>query len=267
MKATLSLCTALLAALASAPLFAAPASVGAPAPEFSVTDSKGQKHSLSQFKGKTVVLEWNNPECPFVKKHYGAGNMQQQQAAATKGGAVWLTVNSGAKGKQGYMDGAAADAYVKDTGAKPSAYVLDTDGTVGKAYGAKTTPHMYVIDGQGVLLRRRDRLRAERRRRRHQGRDPVREPGPDRALSRKAGERVHLAALRVLGEVRVVGASAELGIGCRPSLSRCSATRPDRSGRPDIRRMAGIALPHPCLVAMTSRTRHFPCDEEISYLT
>ena len=151
MKATLSLCTALLAALASAPLFAAPASVGAPAPEFSVTDSKGQKHSLSQFKGKTVVLEWNNPECPFVKKHYGAGNMQQQQAAATKGGAVWLTVNSGAKGKQGYMDGAAADAYVKDTGAKPSAYVLDTDGTVGKAYGAKTTPHMYVIDGQGVL--------------------------------------------------------------------------------------------------------------------
>jgi len=152
MKATLPLCTALLAALAfTAPLLAAPASVGTPAPEFSATDSKGQKHSLSEFKGKTVVLEWNNPECPFVKKHYGAGNMQKQQAGATSAGVVWLTVNSGAKGKQGYMDGPAADAFVQKAGAKPTAYLLDADGAVGKAYGARTTPHMYVIDGQGTL--------------------------------------------------------------------------------------------------------------------
>jgi len=152
MKASHTLCTALLAALAyAAPLLAAPASVGAPAPEFSASDSKGHKHSLSEFKGKTVVLEWNNPECPFVRKHYGSGNMQKQQADATAAGVVWLTVNSGAKGKQGYMDGTGADAYVKETGAKPTVYLLDADGTVGKAYGARTTPHMYVIDGQGTL--------------------------------------------------------------------------------------------------------------------
>jgi hypothetical protein len=151
MKYLFAIGSALLASLAfSTPLRAAIA-VGGPAPDFSAADSHGQKHTLAEFKGKTVVLEWNNPECPFVGKHYGSGNMQKQQAEATKAGVVWLTVNSGAKGKQGHLDGAGADAYVAKTGAKPSFYLLDADGSVGKSYGARTTPHMYVIDGQGTV--------------------------------------------------------------------------------------------------------------------
>jgi peroxiredoxin len=125
--------------------------VGKPAPDFAVTDASGKTQSLSAYKGKTVVLEWNNPECPFVRKHYGAHNMQQQQADAAKDGVVWLTVNSGAEGKQGHLDAAAATAYVAKVGGKESAYLIDADGKVGHAYDAKTTPHMFVIDGDGVL--------------------------------------------------------------------------------------------------------------------
>jgi glutathione peroxidase-family protein len=141
----------LAAALAvAAPAFAKPV-VGKPAPDFTVTDASGKTQSLSAYKGKTVVLEWNNPECPFVRKHYGAENMQSQQAAAMKDGVVWLTVNSGAVGKQGHLDAAAATAYVAKVGGRESAYLIDTDGKVGHAYDAKTTPHMFVIDGDGVL--------------------------------------------------------------------------------------------------------------------
>ena len=129
----------------------AAATVGQAAPAFTLTDSKGQSHSLSDFAGKTVVLEWFNHECPFVKKHYGAGNMQKQQNAATADGVVWLVVNSSAPGKQGHVDGAQADAILAEWKATPTAFLLDHDGTVGQAYGAKTTPHMYVIDGEGVL--------------------------------------------------------------------------------------------------------------------
>ncbi len=125
--------------------------VGQPAPDFTVTDASGTTQSLSAYKGKTVVLEWNNPECPFVRKHYGAENMQSQQAAATKDGVVWLTVNSGAQGKQGHLDPTSAVAYVDKVGGKESAYLLDADGKVGHAYDAKTTPHMFVIDKDGVL--------------------------------------------------------------------------------------------------------------------
>jgi len=125
--------------------------VGQPAPDFSVTDAAGKTQSLSAYKGKTVVLEWNNPECPFVRKHYGAENMQSQQAAAAKDGVVWLTVNSGAQGKQGHLDPTSAVAYIDKVGGKESAYLLDADGKVGHAYDAKTTPHMYVIDKDGVL--------------------------------------------------------------------------------------------------------------------
>ena len=125
--------------------------VGQPAPDFSVTDAAGKTQSLSAYKGKTVVLEWNNPECPFVRKHYGTENMQSQQAAATKDGVVWLTVNSGAQGKQGHLDPTSAVAYIDKVGGKESAYLLDADGKVGHAYDAKTTPHMYVIDKDGVL--------------------------------------------------------------------------------------------------------------------
>jgi glutathione peroxidase-family protein len=141
----------LAAALAvAAPAFAKPV-VGKPAPDFTVTDASGKTQSLSAYKGKTVVLEWNNPECPFVRKHYGAENMQSQQAAAMKDGVVWLTVNSGAVGKQGHLDATAATAYVAKVGGRESAYLIDTDGKVGHAYDAKTTPHMFVIDGDGVL--------------------------------------------------------------------------------------------------------------------
>mgnify|MGYP002777207247 CR=1 FL=1 len=140
---------ALAATLFSASALAA--TVGQKAPDFTAVDSNGQSHKLSDFAGKTVVLEWTNHECPFVKKHYGAGNMQKQQAAAVADGVVWLKINSGAPGKQGHVDGAAANAVVAREGSKATAYLLDHSGEIGKAYAAKTTPHMYVIDGAGVL--------------------------------------------------------------------------------------------------------------------
>jgi len=143
--------TLIAAALAFAvPALAAP-TIGKPAPDFSVTDASGKTQSLSAYKGKTVVLEWNNPECPFVGKHYGAKNMQEQQAEAAAQGVVWLTVNSAAAGKQGQLDAAAANAYIAKVGGKEAAYLLDGDGKVGHAYDAKTTPNMYVIDNDGVL--------------------------------------------------------------------------------------------------------------------
>ena len=135
--------------------FAVPAwakvAVGQPAPDFTLTDSHGKSHSLAQYKGKVVVLEWNNPKCPFVGKHYGSGNMQKQQGDATAAGVVWLTINSSASGTQGDVDAAAANAYVARVGAKQTAYLLDRSGQVGRLYGARTTPHMYVIDKAGVL--------------------------------------------------------------------------------------------------------------------
>ena len=143
-----ALAVATLAALA-APALAAP-QVGQPAPAFRAVDSHGKTRALADFKGRTVVLEWTNAECPFVKKHY-AGNMQALQKAAARDGVVWLTVNSGAPGKQGHVDGAAANAVMKAKGAAPTAYLLDPKGTIGRAYGAKTTPHMYVIDPAGTL--------------------------------------------------------------------------------------------------------------------
>lgn len=125
--------------------------IGKPAPAFTVTDANGQARSLSDFAGKTVVLEWHNPECPFVKKHY-QGNMQGQQKAATGQDVVWLTINSGKAGKQGHMDGADANAYLAKSNAAPTAYLLDTDSATGVAYGAKTTPHMYIVNPDGVLI-------------------------------------------------------------------------------------------------------------------
>jgi|KBSSwiStaDraftv2_1062776.scaffolds.fasta_scaffold1114666_1 hypothetical protein len=143
-------CAALLAALSSGPAVAAVA-VGSAAPDFTLTDSNGKSETLAQYRGKTVVLEWSNPGCPFVQKHYRSGNIPRQQAAATRDGVVWLTINSGAAGKQGHLDGAGANAFVAQYKAAPSAYLIDGDGAVGKLYGARTTPHLYLIDGQGVL--------------------------------------------------------------------------------------------------------------------
>lgn len=125
---------------------------GTRASNFILTDSSGKKVSLQDYKGKTVVLEWHNPGCPFVQKHYNSGNMQKTQAAAKAQGVVWLTINSGAKGKQGDLTPAEAQAMMKDQNFKSDHYLFDRAGQVGKAYGARTTPHMYIIDGDGHLV-------------------------------------------------------------------------------------------------------------------
>jgi peroxiredoxin len=125
--------------------------IGRPAPEFSAVDSRGNTRRLSDFRGKTVVLEWTNADCPFTRKHYTSGNMQSMQALAQKDGVVWLTLISSAPGKQGFVDGAGADALSRSRGAVPTAVLLDPSGTVGRLYHAKTTPHMFVIDKNGAL--------------------------------------------------------------------------------------------------------------------
>jgi hypothetical protein len=130
---------------------AAQQTVGKPARNFRVTDATGKAVSLADYKGRMVVLEWNNPGCPFVQKHYNSGNMQRTQAGAKAAGAVWLSINSGAPGKQGYMTGPEAQAFVSKAKATPTAYLLDPQGRVGRGYAAKTTPQMFVIDGAGVL--------------------------------------------------------------------------------------------------------------------
>ena len=137
--------------VACAPAIAAP-QVGSQAPNFKLADANGKAVTLGQFKGKVVVLEWNNPGCPYVKKHYDSGNMQKTQAAAKKDGVVWLSVNSGAPGKQGHMNGAEAKGFVAAQKAQPTAYLLDPKGVVGKVYGAVTTPHMYIVDKAGKLV-------------------------------------------------------------------------------------------------------------------
>lgn len=139
----------LLAATAASPL-AAPV-VGAPAPAFSAVDANGKTRSLAEFKGKTVVLEWTNDGCPYVKKHYNAGNMQKLQQDAAKAGTVWLSIISSAPGKQGYVDAAGANELTRTRGAEPAAVLLDPKGDVGRLYEAQTTPHMFVIDTTGVL--------------------------------------------------------------------------------------------------------------------
>jgi hypothetical protein len=141
----------ILIAVLLIPAWLGAATVGESAPAFSLIDSHGQTHSLSDFRGKTVVLEWTNAECPFVKKHYDSGNMQKQQASAVADGVIWLTINSGAPGKQGHVSGEQANAIQKNWKAASTAYLIDADGKVGRAYDAKTTPHMYVIDADGVL--------------------------------------------------------------------------------------------------------------------
>ena len=126
--------------------------LGAPAPDFSLPGSDGKTHALSDYKGKYVVLEWSNNECPFVRKHYGSGNMQAQQKELTAKGAVWLTIVSSAPGKQGYVDAAKANELTKERGAAPTVVLLDPTGAVGHQYDAKTTPHLFLIGPDGKLL-------------------------------------------------------------------------------------------------------------------
>ncbi len=143
---------ALLAMLATALIAADPVAPGSPAPAFTLPDAGGAPVTLAGFAGKTVVLEWVNFDCPFVKKHYsGSGNMPKLQAEAKAKGVVWLSICSSAAGKQGNFAGDALTARLAAEKAAPSHYLIDADGAVGKAYGAVTTPQMVVIDGTGVV--------------------------------------------------------------------------------------------------------------------
>ncbi len=128
--------------------------IGKAPPNFRAADANGRPVSLADFAGKTVVLEWNNPKCPSVKAHYDSGNMQKTQAAARADGVVWLTINSGAEGKQGHVTPAKAKAYAAKQQSRGTAYLLDPRGVVGRAYGATATPHMYVINSAGSLVYR-----------------------------------------------------------------------------------------------------------------
>jgi peroxiredoxin len=128
------------------------ATVGQTAPDFSVADSNGKMHKLSDYKGKVVVLEWHNQGCPYVKKHYGSGNMQKLQKEWKAKGVVWLTIISSAPGKQGFVNAQEENAYMKQVDASPSAALLDPNGDIGRLYGAKTTPHMFVIDPKGTMV-------------------------------------------------------------------------------------------------------------------
>ena len=124
---------------------------GKPAPDFTAKDAAGKDVRLSSFKGRTVVLEWTNQDCPYVRKHYGSGNKQALQKDATGQNVVWLTVSSSAPGAQGHVNGLEAEKLTVDRKAAPSAFLLDPDGRVGRLYGATVTPHMYVIDKAGTL--------------------------------------------------------------------------------------------------------------------
>jgi hypothetical protein len=147
-----ALAVAALAAAAVVPSAQAAAVVGQPAPELSAPDTTGATRSLSDYRGKFVVLEWVNFECPFVGKHYGSGHMQKLQKDYTGKGVVWLSVNSSRTGSQGYYASDKVNALLKQKGAAPTAYLLDTAGSIGRAYGAKTTPHMFIVDPRGTLI-------------------------------------------------------------------------------------------------------------------
>lgn len=125
--------------------------IGKPAPDFKTKDIHGTDQSLSQYKGKIVVLEWTNPGCPFVKKHYDSKNMQSLQKEMTDQGIVWLTINSSALGKQGNQTNEEAIAYTKEVGSSATARIADANGAIGTLYHAKTTPHIFIVDATGLL--------------------------------------------------------------------------------------------------------------------
>ncbi len=137
-------------ALASSSAFAL--KPGDPAPDFKGTDSNGKPETLTQYRGKFIVLEWTNQGCPYTKKHYDSGNMESLQKQWTAKGVVWLSVISSAPGEQGYETAPEENDYLRRMKASPTAVILDPNGTIGRLYAAKTTPHMFVIDPQGKLV-------------------------------------------------------------------------------------------------------------------
>lgn len=191
--------TALL--LASAAQAQGPsAKIGEPAPNFKTVDALHQTSlELAKLRGAPVVLEWNNFGCPFVQKHYKSRNMQALQAESIKNGAQWVVINSSAEGKQGYLkDGKAVAAALKEHDASPSHYVLDHNGEIGRAYGATATPHMFVIDKDGVLV--------------YEGAIDS-NPSPDQATIKGADNYVR-AALADLKAGKKVAASQTKAYGC-----------------------------------------------------
>ena len=140
------------AALVPGAAFANSPDIGKPAPLFTAVDSNGKTWSLADLKGKVVVIETTNHECPYVRKHYNASNMQDQQREAAAKGVVWLTSASSAKGEQGYVTAAEANQLTQSRNASPAAVLLDPQSKIARAYGATVTPHMYIIDASGVLV-------------------------------------------------------------------------------------------------------------------
>ena len=174
---------------------------GSDAPDFTLTDSNGNAHSLADFKGKHVVMEWTNDQCPFVVKHYKSQNMQGLQKKFTDMGVVWLSVCSSAPGKQGNKSPAKWNKQLAKDGSNPSALLIDADGRVGRAYGAKTTPHIFVINSEGKVV--------------YQGAiDNIRSTNPDDAA--KADNYVHAALNASLnGELIAVGTTKPYGCGIK----------------------------------------------------
>jgi len=127
------------------------AEIGKPAPAFTGKNVKGEAVSLADFAGKAVVLEWTNLECPFVRKHYDTGNMQKLQKSAAEKGVIWITVNSSAEGKQGYCNAEKMTKCIETEKIESAQVLLDPEGTIGKAYAAKVTPHMFIINKDGTL--------------------------------------------------------------------------------------------------------------------
>lgn len=150
-KNLLNLALGLLAFAVAAPTFAA-VKPGDAAPAFTLTDAAGNRHALNDHAGKWVVLEWVNFDCPFVRKQYNSGNMPALQKKWRDEGVIWFSLNSSAKGKQGHFAGEELTARIAAEKSAPTAYLVDTDGRTGKAYGAKTTPHMFVIDPKGKIV-------------------------------------------------------------------------------------------------------------------
>jgi hypothetical protein len=149
----LFLAAAACASVAFTSVSRATVAIGQAAPDFTLSDLDGQARKLSDFRGKIVVLEWNNPDCPIVHKHYDSGNLPKLQKTATAQGVVWLLINSGAPGKEGGdYTSAQIKSWLQQRGAAPTDYFRDPQGTVGHLYAAKTTPHMFVIGADGVLV-------------------------------------------------------------------------------------------------------------------
>ena len=194
-------------ALVPAVAFADSPDIGKPAPLFTAVDSNGKTWSLADLKGKVVVIETTNDGCPYVRKHYSARNMQDQQREAAAQGVVWLTSASSAKGEQGYVTAAQANELTKSRDAAPAAVLLDPQSKIARAYGATVTPHMYIVDANGILVYKG-------------GIDSI--PSSDVADIPKAKQYVRVALREVLAGKQVADASTR-AYGCTLKYPRTSA--------------------------------------------